>query len=167
MNSRLSLIIIVLLALSLAANVLLLIRRPQPDVQTRTEYIPITIDRPVLTATEPIGHVSIPVSLHQPSSRPQPDTVPTVIVQPGDTTAVVSIPMQQAVYSDSLYTAWVSGYRPRLDSLHLHIPHTYTVRSQPQPRWSIGLSAGPGYGLTTHCVDFFVGATFSIILWSR
>lgn len=66
--------------------------------------------------------------------------------------AAVRIPITQKVYEDSTYTAYVSGYKPSLDSLELHIPHsvmtiTNTVRTK-QSRWSIGLQVGYGIGLS-------------------
>lgn len=60
---------------------------------------------------------------------------------------------EQAYYEDSLYRAWVSGYRPRLDSLQIFprtvyrtvtndIYHTITPKKK---RWGIGLQVGYGY----------------------
>lgn len=60
---------------------------------------------------------------------------------------------EQAYYEDSLYRAWVSGYRPRLDSLIVFpktvyqtvtndIYHTITPKKK---RWGLGLQAGYGY----------------------
>ena len=60
---------------------------------------------------------------------------------------------EQAYYEDSLYRAWVSGYRPRLDSLMVFpktvyrtvtndIYHTITPKKK---RWGLGLQAGYGY----------------------
>lgn len=60
---------------------------------------------------------------------------------------------EQAYYEDSLYRIWVSGYRPRLDSLQIFsrtvnrtvtndIYHTITPKKK---RWGIGLQVGYGY----------------------
>ena len=60
---------------------------------------------------------------------------------------------EQAYYEDSLYRAWVSGYRPRLDSLMVFpktvyrtvtndIYHTITPKKK---RWGLGLQVGYGY----------------------
>ncbi len=62
---------------------------------------------------------------------------------------------EQAYYEDSLYRAWVSGYRPKLDSLMVFprtiykkvtndIYHPVVVKSKPK-RWGLGLQAGYGY----------------------
>ena len=75
---------------------------------------------------------------------------------------------EQAYYEDSLYRAWVSGYRPRLDSLMIFpktvyqtvtndIYHTITPKKK---RWGLGLQVGYGYpgGL-------YLGVGMSYNLW--
>ena len=77
---------------------------------------------------------------------------------------------EQAYYEDSLYRAWVSGYRPRLDSLQIFprtvyrtvtndIYHTITPKKK---RWGIGLQVGYGYP-----GGFYigVGVSYNIIFW--
>lgn len=62
----------------------------------------------------------------------------------------VTLPITQTVYRDTAYTAYVSGYRARLDSLLLHRQHeviTIVKHSKPR-RWNLGLQAG--YGITLH-----------------
>ncbi len=60
---------------------------------------------------------------------------------------------EQTYYEDSLYRAWVSGYRPRLDSLQIFprtvyqnvtndIYHTITPKKK---RWGLGLQTGYSY----------------------
>lgn len=61
---------------------------------------------------------------------------------------------EQAYYEDSLYRAWVSGYRPRLDSLQV-FPRTvintvtndvyHTIKVKDKRRWGLGLQAGYGF----------------------
>lgn len=65
----------------------------------------------------------------------------------------VDIPITQKVYEDSLYRAYVSGYRPSLDSLILFPRHNITTVTNgytyPKPRqkhWGIGIHVG--YGMT-------------------
>lgn len=65
----------------------------------------------------------------------------------------VDIPITQKVYEDSLYRAYVSGYRPSLDSLIIFPRHDITTVTNgyayPQPRqkrWGIGIHVG--YGMT-------------------
>lgn len=75
---------------------------------------------------------------------------------------------EQAYYEDSLYRAWVSGYRPRLDSLMV-FPRTvhqtvtndiyYTIKPK-KKRWGLGLQAGYGYP-----GGAYVGVGVSYDLW--
>ena len=60
----------------------------------------------------------------------------------------VQIPITQKVYEDSTYTAYVSGYKPSLDSLIIRMPNTTTtiVKTDERSRWSLSVSVG--YGLT-------------------
>ena len=75
---------------------------------------------------------------------------------------------EQAYYEDSLYRAWVSGYRPRLDSLQIFqrtvyqtvtndIYHTVVPKKK---RWGLGLQAGYGYP-----TGWYVGAGVTFNLW--
>lgn len=60
----------------------------------------------------------------------------------------VAIPVSVKEYRGDGYHAWVSGYRPSLDSIHVFPRHeitTITKTSKPK-RWSIGIQAG--YGIT-------------------
>ena len=75
----------------------------------------------------------------------------------------VLVPIVQKVYTDSTYTAWVSGYRARLDSIAVYRQtQTITVRQRPR-RWSIGLQAG--YGLTPQGPQPYVGVGVTYRLW--
>lgn len=60
----------------------------------------------------------------------------------------VEIPITQKVYEDSTYTAYVSGFKPSLDSLIMRMPNTTTtiVKTNERSRWSLSVSLG--YGLT-------------------
>lgn len=76
----------------------------------------------------------------------------------------VAIPITQNVYEDSTYRAYVSGYRPSLDSIFLY-PRTQVVTIREKPRrWNIGV--GAGYGLTPRGFQPFVGISVSYTLWS-
>ena len=74
-----------------------------------------------------------------------PDNIPDSVA--------VEIPITQKVYEDSLYRAYVSGYRPNLDSLIIFPRHDittvtngYTYPKSRQKRWGIGIHVG--YGMT-------------------
>ena len=79
---------------------------------------------------------------------------------------------EQAYYEDSLYRAWISGYRPKLDSLMVFpktvyqtvtndIYHPVIVKPK-KKRWGFGLQAGYGYP-----GGWYVGAgvNYNIFMW--
>lgn len=68
----------------------------------------------------------------------------TVATEPQDSARVI-IPITQMIYADSTYTAYVSGYRARLDSIFVYPRHEIVTIKKPPNRWSIGIQAGYGY----------------------
>ena len=82
-------------------------------------------------------------------------------------TVYVELPIASKVYEDSLYRAWVSGYRARLDSIEVYPVHTIETVYVPQvkrTRWGIGLQAGFGTDLRGGWVPY-VGVGVSYNLW--
>ena len=82
----------------------------------------------------------------------------------------VELPVEQKVYKDSDYVAWVSGVMPQLDSLNIFrrtetVTITETItRREKAPRWSVGLQGGYGYGIKSKELEPFlgVGVTYKI-----
>lgn len=79
---------------------------------------------------------------------------------------------EQAYYEDSLYRAWVSGYRPRLDSLMVFpktvyqtvtndIYHPVAIKPK-RKRWGLGVQVGYGYPS-----GFYVGGgvSYNLFMW--
>lgn len=83
----------------------------------------------------------------------------------------VPIPIVQKRYEDSLYTAWVSGFEPKLDSIRLYTPEIQTTVTktvyEPTPLLTLGLQVGGGYGLINRKPDIYVGIGGQINLWPR
>ena len=83
----------------------------------------------------------------------------------------VPVPIVQKRYEYSLYTAWVSGFEPKLDSLRLHMPEvTNTITKtvyEPTPLLTLGVQVGGGYGLIHRQPDIYVGVGGQINLWPR
>lgn len=91
--------------------------------------------------------------------RPAPiiiRNVDTILVRAKDTirikdTIYIKLPREQKTYQDENYQAWISGYRPQLDSIHIFhntqqiISSTTIQTKQKRYRWGIGIHAG--YGL--------------------
>jgi hypothetical protein len=87
--------------------------------------------------------------------------------------AVVEIPITQAKYhKDSLYTAWVSGYKPNLDSIKVFsktVTNTTTITRNLLKKPKITLSAGVGYYYTLQSKKFepAVGVTIGIPILNK
>lgn len=107
------------------------------------------------------------------------DTI-TVLVQATDTlwlhdTLYVNLPREQRTYADSTYTAWISGYRPQLDSIQIYpqtttITNTTTITHKPKkPHFSIGIQAGYGISIINNQVRpapyLGVGISYQILSW--
>ena len=151
-------IILLLLAASIAVNVWLWNKEPQIEtiVETKTDTLwkDTTITEPQPTNSQKTGRV-------------------IYITIPGDTihdSIVIELAEQQKRYDDSLYTAWVSGYEPKLDSISLRLPTitettTITNTVYHEPLFTFGLQAGAGYGLLNHHPDIYIGVGGTMRLW--
>lgn len=66
-------------------------------------------------------------------------------------TVYVRLPREQKRYADTNFTAWVSGFSPRLDSIEVYPVTRYVTKEiilpTPAKRWGIGIQAGYGVGL--------------------
>lgn len=101
-----------------------------------------------------------------------PPMAPLVVFRLTDTMRIgdTVVHREQAYYEDSLYRAWVSGYRPRLDSLQIFprtvyrtvtndIYHTITPKKK---RWGLGLQVGYGYPSGIYAG---VGVSYDLWIW--
>lgn len=97
---------------------------------------------------------------------------PLLIIRLTDTMHISDtiVQREQAYYEDSLYRAWVSGYRPRLDSLQI-FPRTeirtitndiYHAIIPKKKRWGLGLQAG--YGYPSGCY-VGIGVSYNLFQW--
>jgi hypothetical protein len=123
----------------------------------------MVVREPVAVGSNPIGVRSYRVKLLGRISE-QNDS----IYKPNDSmckqndSVEVELPIEQKVYSDSLYRAWVSGFDARLDSIYIYQPTRYiTIKTtEQQSRWSWGVQAG--MGITPKGLQPYIGlgATF-------
>lgn len=103
-------------------------------------------------------------------------TVPDMVVVIEDSIIVkddslLVLPMQQRHYKGDNYEAWVSGYRPRLDSVWVFPETRYMTKEVPvqrkPTRWGIGIQAGYGIGVNSGQVRAFpyigVGISYNLI----
>lgn len=95
---------------------------------------------------------------------------------PGDTITLhdsidVPVPIVQKRYDDSLYTAWVSGFEPALDSINIHQREVVTTVTKTimrkSPLITVGIQAGAGCGLFSHQPDIYIGLGAQLNLWRK
>lgn len=84
----------------------------------------------------------------------------------------LELEVTQKVYSDSTYTAYVSGYMPQLDSIFVRqkivehsIVETRTVATKKFRRWNVGVIGGYGYGFKNKSFEPFIGVGVTINLF--
>ena len=179
-------VILALFILSVATNVWLIKRgqvesEPQVVVEHDTLWRDTIINKPVAidsTKTGEIVYIRIPYPVPsgcQSDVRGQdpgsdlPGHCPLTSPAAPDSIEV-PIPIEQKRYEDSLYTAWVSGFRPALDSIRLHQPEIVTTITETivkkASRLSVGLSVGPGISIDKdHHMGIYVGFTAQYRLW--
>lgn len=77
----------------------------------------------------------------------------------------VELPIEQKVYGDSTYKAWVSGFDARLDSIKIYQPTKYiTITTKQKPsRWNVGIQGG--VGITPKGVQPYIGVGVSYKLF--
>ena len=94
------------------------------------------------------------------------DSFPFVVPVPSDTVRdTVYLPITQKIYKDSLYTAYVSGYRAKLDSIEVYSKtRTVFVRERAK-RKRFGLGVQAGYGFSGNKVNPYVGVGVSYSFW--
>ena len=157
-------IVVWLLAVSVAVNVWQWRNQPVPGVvvERDTVWRDSIIQEPVAAETIQTDRVVyIKVAVAQPHTRP--DTVHDSIEVP--------VPIVQKRYDDSLYTAWVSGFEPNLDSIRLYHPTivetiTKTIL-KPSPLITFGIQAGAGLGVFQRQPDLYIGFGGQINLWRK
>lgn len=178
--------ILALFILSLVTNVWLIKRgqvepEPQVVIEHDTLWRDTIINKPVAidsTKTGEVVYIRIPYPVPsgcQSDVRGQdpgsdlPGHCPLTSPAAPDSIEV-PIPIEQKRYEDSLYTAWVSGFRPALDSIRLHQPEIVTTITETivkkASRLSVGLSVGPGISIDKdHHMGIYVGFTAQYRLW--
>lgn len=79
----------------------------------------------------------------------------------------VILPIEQKTYTSDQYTAWVSGYEPRLDSIALYKKEVVVEKEiyldKKRRRW--GCVVGAGVGTNNTGVSPYVGITVGYILF--
>lgn len=90
---------------------------------------------------------SIPYPVIETVVQEVPELFPVYITLDGDTIhepVYIPVLITQKEYQTENYRAWVSGYKPSLDSVWVY-PEKIIIREKPR-RWGIGVIAGYGIG---------------------
>ncbi len=83
-------------------------------------------------------------------------------------TVWATVPRTQKRYEDSTYTAWVSGYEARLDSINVYQRTVFVTKTQTvtkRNRFGVGLTGGVGYGIINRKPDVFIGVGVTWRIW--
>lgn len=117
------------------------IGRGKEIVRADTVYRSDTVRCPIVRDSVVTRYVTRRFAVTRVDTVRQCDTLRAV------DTVEVSLPIVQKVYKDTNYTAWVSGYEPRLDSISVrHREVTLTKVTRVGGRWGVGLGVGLGVG---------------------
>ena len=107
--------------------------------------------------------------------------IDTFLVRVTDTirikdTLYLNLPREQKIYREENFQAWISGYRPALDSIHIfrnthQVITSTTIHQKPtRPRrWGIGIQAGYGFTLQQNAIQpvpyIGVGLSYTILFF--
>ena len=144
----------------IAVLILFIVFRP-----ARVEHAPGGVIRDTII-TNRIDTVrdTVPVPVYESVVDSFPFAVPVPV--PGDTVRdTVYLPITQKIYKDSLYTAYVSGYRAKLDSIEVYSKTTTVFVRERAKRKRFGLGVHAGYGITGSKAAPYVGIGVSYNLW--
>jgi hypothetical protein len=158
-------IVLSLLLVAVVLDVWLFLR--ETDTTTVIERDTVWKDTTIYVPTEAetiqtgrVVYIKVPMPIERDTLR---DTIRDSIDVP--------IPIMQKRYDDSLYTAWVSGFEPNLDSLRLHLPEITTTITKtivkPSPLITVGIQTGGGYGVFNRQFDVYLGFGAQINLWRK
>ena len=135
----------------------------------KTQAVEVTTDTVVYVDTvryiEPIARDSVVVRYERvrlpvATEASTHDTLYMSVVD----SVEVEVPITQKMYADSTYTAWVSGYNARLDSITVMQRREVITRTiTHKQRWGVGVIAGYGYG--AHGLSPYIGVGVSYNLW--
>lgn len=156
---KIVIILVMLLAISAALNIIYIrarvsggaVEQARPDTVRLVDTLRFVRPVPVHDTIVRYVRVTAPIA-PQPTDNAArgvaaTDTMRSITVI-ADTAAVI-IPITSRTYSTHEFTATVSGYLPRLDSITIHAQRTIITQPAPAAKkkpWSIGIAAGIGAG---------------------
>lgn len=169
-------ILVAMLAVSIGVNVWQCSHQPETEtkIERDTVWKDSIIREPLPAETINTGrvvYIKIPNTQGTGTAVPSQDSTDESQSPCVADSIEVPIPIIQKRYEDSLYTAWVSGFEPKLDSIDLRMPTitetiTKTV-TKPAPLVNFGIQMGGGYGVIHRQPDFYIGVGAQLNLWRK
>lgn len=149
-----------LLVFSIGLNVWLLTRKDGTTI----------VEKVVTKEVRDTIHDTIPEVRNEIIIKYRTDTLVLIDTIPGDTAHVaVEIPITQKEYSDdSTYRAWVSGYKPELDSIDIYRKTIYvekTITKTRNKKFIFGPSITLGYNPSTKKMELVCGGSLTYYLF--
>ena len=146
----------------IAVLILFIVFRP-----ARVERVPGEVVRDTII-TNRIDTVrdTVPIPVYESVVDSFPFVVPVPV--PGDTVRdTLYLPITQKTYKGSLYTAYVSGYRAKLDSIEVYSKTRTMFVSWRVKRTRFGLGVQAGYGITGNKLSPYVGVgvSYNLFAW--
>ena len=149
------------------------------DSVTVIQYVEKKDSMPNAKTETVVGSIKVPIQKKKKdndSELPQvvPDSFPNLsqAVPTAEMEDSLELEITQKVYSDSSDTAYVSGYRPNLDSIFVRqkvitntIHETRTIETKKFRRWNVGVIGGYGYGFQSKTFEPFIGVGLTISLF--
>lgn len=141
------------------------------DTVTLLDTVYVTTPQP--SDIKPLGFIPVTLPVWRPPAesdtahrRPEAGSEDTIETSPPDSATVI-LPVEQRHYAGPDYEAWVSGYRPALDSLRIYRPTrqitaTTQITRRETRRWGLSVGAGMTLGPDgTPRPGIFIGATYT------
>lgn len=146
-----TIILTILLLLSMVGNVVLYHVAHQKwsneDVVTHVDTIPYYKPVPKDTTITHYVTKTVPVRTSDDAGTLMPSDIQAAVLHDTITktdSVLLNIPITQSTYQSDTYTAYVSGYNAKLDSIFIRQQTTIITKKQRNRKWSVGLGAGYG-----------------------
>lgn len=127
-------------------------------IDTVAYLLPIPRDSVVIR----YDHIAVPIAPAHCDSIEHCSDSDNVSVEVTQDSATIHLPITQQIYETDTYRAYISGYRPSLDSIFITNKMTEVIvkKQAKTNRFNIGVQAG--YGLTPKGFQPYVGLGVSI-----
>lgn len=152
-------VICILFLVSVGLNVWLLTKENKYKV----------VEKTVIREVRDTIHDTVPIIKEEKIISYKKDTLKIVDTIPGDTVHIITeIPITQKEYGDdSTYTAWVSGYEPKLDSIDIYKKTIYidkTITKTKKQKFVVGPHVGVGYDIKNNNFSptIGIGVTYNL-----